>query len=116
MTAESNVGVTLESICVPSDDIVAREIEGDIVIVPLVAGIGDMDDELFTLNETATAIWNAADGVTPLREIVEQQVCREFETSPEAAYQDALSLVEELAKHGILLISGQPTTLQEPTR
>ena len=29
--------VTLDAICTPSEDVVAREIEGDIVIVPLVA-------------------------------------------------------------------------------
>ena len=33
-----------------------REIEGELIIVPLVAGIGDADDELFTLNETGKAI------------------------------------------------------------
>ena len=42
----------------PSDDVVAREIEGEIIIVPLVAGIGDIEDELFTLNETGKAIWD----------------------------------------------------------
>ena len=41
-----------------SDDVVAREIEGEIIIVPLVAGIGDLEDELFTLNETGKAIWD----------------------------------------------------------
>ena len=28
---------------------------GGIIIVPLVAGIGDMEDELFTLNDTGKA-------------------------------------------------------------
>lgn len=92
-----------------STEIAARLLGGEMMIMSAV------DSTLFTLNETATAIWNAADGVTPLREIVEHQVCQEFEISPEAAYQDALSLVEELAKHGILLVSDQPTAPQEPT-
>ena len=34
---------TLDTICAPSDDVVAREIEGEIVIVPLTAGIGDAE-------------------------------------------------------------------------
>ena len=42
--------VTLNTICTPSEDIVARKIEGGMIIVPLVAGIGDTDDELYTLN------------------------------------------------------------------
>ena len=49
--------ITSETVCAPSDDVVAREIEGEIIIVPLVAGIGDADDELYTLNETGHAIW-----------------------------------------------------------
>jgi len=91
-----------------STEIAARLLDGEMVIMSAV------DSTLFTLNETATAIWNAADGVTPLREIVEQKVCQEFEILPEAAYQDVLSLVEELAQRGILLISDQPIAPQEP--
>ena len=36
----------------PSEDVVAREIEGEFIIVPLAAGIGDMEDELYSLNES----------------------------------------------------------------
>ena len=46
----------LDAVYTPSEDIVAREIEGEIIIVPLVAGIGDMEDELYTLNDTGKAI------------------------------------------------------------
>ena len=35
--------------------------KGEIIIVPLVAGIGDMEDELFTLNDTGKAIWDTLD-------------------------------------------------------
>ena len=54
--------VSLEKIYMPSEDIVAREIEGEVIIVPLVAGIGDSDDELYTLNETGHAVWKLLDG------------------------------------------------------
>jgi len=57
---------------------------------------------LFTLNRTATILWQAADGATALDEIVE------FEVQPEEAMRDAEALAEDLAKHGILLISEQP--------
>ena len=49
-------------VCRPSGDVVAREIEGESIIVPLVAGSGDMEDELFTLNDTGKAIWDQFDG------------------------------------------------------
>ena len=63
---------------------------------------------LFTLNPTATVLWQAADGATPLDEIVERRICSEFEVNPEEALRDAEALAEDLAKHGILLISEQP--------
>ena len=47
----------LDIIYVPSEDVVAREIEGEMIIVPIASGIGDMEDELYTLNETGKAIW-----------------------------------------------------------
>jgi hypothetical protein len=65
---------------------------------------------LFTLNPTATILWQAADGATPLDEIVEHRICSEFEVKPEEAMRDAEALAEDLAKHGILLVSEQPIT------
>ena len=44
-----------------------------------------VDSTFFTLNPVATVIWQAADGRTPLSEIVEQQVCSEFEIDMETA-------------------------------
>jgi hypothetical protein len=74
---------------------------------------------LFTLNHTATILWQAADGATPLDEIVERRICSEFEVQPEEALRDAAALAEDLAKHGILLISEEPipkpvASVQEP--
>jgi hypothetical protein len=66
------------------------------------------DSRLFNLSEVATVIWQAADGRTSLSEIVNRRVCAEFDVLPEVAYPDALAFAEELARHGILHISGQP--------
>ena len=63
---------------------------------------------LFTLNPTATILWQAADGATSLDEIVAQRICTEFEVKPEEALRDAEALAEDLAKHGVLLISEEP--------
>lgn len=70
--------------------------------------ISTESSELFTLDEIATAIWSAADGRTPLREIVERRVCAEYEVDPETALRDAEELVRGLAAHGILHTSHQP--------
>jgi hypothetical protein len=66
---------------------------------------------LFTLDEVASVIWAAADGVTPLDEIVASKICAQYDVTPEAALKDAEALVENLAEHGILLISDQPLAI-----
>jgi hypothetical protein len=66
------------------------------------------DSTLFTLNRTATIIWQAADGATPLDEIVERGICPKFEVERAAALQDAETLARELAAHGILDVSENP--------
>jgi hypothetical protein len=66
------------------------------------------DSTLFTLDEVASVIWEAADGVTPLEEIVANRICAQYDVTPEVALKDAEALVENLAEHGIMVISDQP--------
>jgi hypothetical protein len=81
--------------------VAARAIGGAVVIM-------SADSHLFTLNEVASAIWNAADGTTLLSEIVEKVVCAEFEVDLAAAQSDAEQLVIDLSRHGVLLVSKEP--------
>ena len=66
------------------------------------------DSTLFTLDEVASVIWEAADGKTPLDQIVVDRICAQYDITPEVAFQDAKALVENLAQHGILRLSDQP--------
>jgi hypothetical protein len=66
------------------------------------------DSTLFTLNEVASLIWEAADGVTPLEEIVANKICAQYDVAPEVALEDAEALVKGLAENGILVLSDQP--------
>lgn len=94
--------VTLDTICAPSDDVVAREIEGEIIIVPLVAGIGDADDELYTLNETGQAIWQQLDGERTLGDVVSALVAA-FDAPRANIEADVLGFAGEMAQRGILM-------------
>ena len=85
-----------------SHSVAARELAGEMMIMSAT------DSTLFSLNETATLIWNAADGKTSLRDIVENQICQEFDVAPEIAYRDAETLVASLAELGILHLSAEP--------
>lgn len=94
----------MDSTYIPSEDIVAREIEGELIIVPLVSGIGDLDDELFTLNETGKAIWDKLDGTNSLAQII-MSLKEIYEAQTETIEQDVIGLVEELVNRRILIES-----------
>jgi len=66
------------------------------------------DSTLFTLDEVATIIWESANGLATLDEIVELRICAEFEVEPVTAVRDAETMAEALAQHGILHISREP--------
>lgn len=82
---------------------VAARLLGDEVMI-MSAGTST----LFTLNEVATRIWEAADGATPLLEIVRNKICELYEVTLDVALKDAENLVEQLASHGILVLSNKP--------
>lgn len=73
------------------------------------------DSTFFALNEVATAIWQAADGCTPLSRIVADNICQEFDVDPEQAQRGADRFVNELSQHGILLVSDQPLANPSPS-
>jgi hypothetical protein len=93
----------LDAKCAPSEDVVAREIEGELIIVPLVAGIGDMEDELYTLNETGKAIWARLDGQRTLRAVA-AELTMEFSAPPGEIEKDVLGLMTELMRRKMVVV------------
>lgn len=91
-----------------SSAIAARMLGGETMIMSAV------DSTFFTLNEVATAIWQAADGRTPLSEIVANSICNEFDVDCDTASRDAEHFVQELSQHGILLVSENPIETSAP--
>ncbi len=95
--------IELNQIYVPSDDIVARDIEGELIIVPLVAGIGDMEDELFSLNDTGKDIWGKLDGTATLAEVA-KALAAEYSAPPDEIERDVIGLVGELVRRKMLVV------------
>jgi hypothetical protein len=93
-----------EKYIVRSKAIAARMLGGEMMVMSAA------DSTFFTLNEVASAIWQAADGCTPLSEIVAGKICQEFDVGREQAQRGADRFVDELSQHGILLVSDQPLT------
>jgi len=89
-----------------SEDVVARVIEGELIIVPLVAGIGDLEDELFALNETGQAIWNRLDGQADLRSII-RSLAAEYQSESGEVEKDVVGLMEELLKRRMIIAAAK---------
>ena len=94
--------IRMDAAYLPSGDVVAREIEGELIIVPLAAGIGDLEDELYTLNETGKALWARLDGKRTLREIA-RGLAEEYEAPPGEIEEDVRGLVQELVRRRMLV-------------
>jgi len=94
--------VELDNTYGPSGEVVAREIEGELILVPLTAGIGDMEDELYTLNETGKVIWKKLDGQASLRAIA-AALTEDYQAKPGEIEGDVVGLVEELAKRRLVV-------------
>jgi len=91
-----------ETYLAKSADIAARTLGDETIIM------STLDSTIFMLNPTGTAIWEGADGTTPLSRILEDKVCAEFDVPFEQASTDARQFIDELAGHGILLVSDHP--------
>jgi|SRR5215470_8160738 len=85
-----------------SKALAARMLGGEMMIM------STTDSTFYSLNEVATIIWQAADGQTALSQIVSDRICSEFDVDPALAAKDAEQFVDDLSKHGILLVSDQP--------
>ncbi len=85
-----------------ASNVAARLIGGEMMIM------SGTDSSLYSMNETASILWQAADGATPLEQIVEQRICNDYEVGIEQALADAEELAEELARQGILRLSDSP--------
>jgi hypothetical protein len=94
--------VNLDKAYAPSAEVVAREIEGELILVPLTAGIGDMEDELYTLNETGRAIWKRLGQQTTLRSLVDS-LADKYRADPREIEEDVLGLVGELVKRKLVV-------------
>ena len=96
------MNLTIESICAPSEDVVAREIDGELIIVPIASGIGDMEDELYTMNKTGREIWRRLDGVKSLG-LIAADLSSEYGAPPSDIERDILGLVTELVRRKMVV-------------
>ena len=97
------MSLNMDAVCAPSEDLVYREIEGEVILVPLVAGIGDAEDELYTLNATGRAVWERLDGVRTLAQVADS-IAEEYSSPADAIAADVLGFVEEMLRRKMLTV------------
>ena len=93
----------LDAVYIRSDEVVAREVEGQLIIVPLTAGVGDGQDELYSLNDTGKEIWDRLDGIRSLRTIA-GELAREYSAPVGDIERDVIGLVSELSRRRMLMV------------
>ena len=94
--------VEVDKIYIPSDEVVAREIEDEVLIIPVSSRVSSENEAIFSLNETAKAIWKKLDGRKTLKDII-KELSQEYDASLEEVEKDVLGFIEELLKRNIVV-------------
>jgi hypothetical protein len=82
-------------------NIVARQIAGDMILVPIRQNVGDLES-IYLLNETALFTWQLLDGKNTLTEI-RNRLVDEFDVDELQAGQDLLELIADLERVGAVM-------------
>jgi hypothetical protein len=90
---------------------VSREIAGETIVVPICAGVGDME-AVYTFNEVGGHLWQLLKERRAMGDLVDW-VGGNFDVTPEAAEADVRGFLEELQKLGLVEAVG--LDLQETT-
>ena len=89
-------------IYITSEDVVARQIEDEFLLVPIASGIGDMEDALYTLNETGRLIWQKLDGIKTVNTIIDE-LMEEFDAPRQTISTDVCGILTELVNLKMVL-------------
>jgi hypothetical protein len=96
------LNIEMNDVYGPSSDIVAREIDGEVLIIPLISGMGDIEDELYSLNETGKVIWKLLDGERSVQQIIDQLIAG-HDGDPALIKEDVFGLLQEFGKRKFLV-------------
>ena len=94
----------LDTVLVPKGDYVFRKIGNETILVPVRAGVSELDS-LFTFNEVGAVIWKRVETRSSVREIV-SAVQAEFEIEPDSAQSDVLEFLEVLIDRKLIQPAG----------
>jgi Coenzyme PQQ synthesis protein D (PqqD) len=84
-----------------SDSLVARDLAGEKVIIPVRGKVGDLGS-IYTLNGVAGEIWNLLDGLRTAPEIV-TALAQDYDVDTETLTADVQRTLAELAEEGLIV-------------
>ena len=84
-----------------NDSLVARDLAGEKVIIPVKAKVGDLGC-IYTLNSIANEIWNLLDGQRTESDIVEM-LARDYEVDVETLASDVNHALTEMQQEGLIV-------------
>jgi hypothetical protein len=86
--------------------VVTRRFGAETLLVPVCAGVGDLDS-VYTLNEVGTTIWNAMAEPMTVADL-SAVVVREYEVTRDQATRDVEAFVAELMALDLVRSKGTP--------
>ena len=99
-----NETVNVNSAYIISENVVARKIEGETILVPIASGIGDLEENLYTVNESGNAILSMLDGKRTLNDVI-ASLSSEYKVDGEELRADVIGFTNELFRRKILVES-----------
>ena len=96
--------VNLNASYVPSEDVVAREVQGEFIIIPITSQAQSEEDAIFSANESGKAIWDKLAQKKSLKTIIEE-LSSEFNAPPSEIKEDVLGFLGELLKRKMVVES-----------
>ncbi len=91
-----------DAVVAAQEDLVSRDIGGEIILVPVRAGVGDLDG-VYALNEVGGAIWRRLDGRATVGELA-ADIAEEYDVAAACAERDVGRFLAELAGAGLVRV------------
>jgi len=94
--------ISLHSKYRESENVVARDVQGEFIMIPITSEVGAQEGEIFTLNQTGRAIWDKFDGNRTLKDVI-KDLNSEFTGEPEDIKKGVLGMTNELLKRKMIV-------------
>lgn len=91
------------AVCRRSPDVVARNIAGEHLLVPVRSGVADID-YLYTTDDVGSFVVSILDGQRDVAAVA-REVCTEFDVDEERARDDVAAFLSDLLEAGLVRLA-----------